>query len=58
VPQELDNVLLEHAAVSDAGTVGVPHQEWGEQVRTVVALCPGVEPIDALADEILRFTRD
>jgi acyl-CoA synthetase (AMP-forming)/AMP-acid ligase II len=31
--------------------------EWGEQVRAAVALRPGVEPTDALADEILRFTR-
>jgi long-chain acyl-CoA synthetase len=57
-PQKIDDVLLEHPAVADAGTVGVPDDEWGEQVRAVVALRRGVEPTEALADEILRFTRE
>ncbi len=56
-PQEIDNELVKHAAVADSATVGVPHDEWGEQVRAVILLRPGHTPSDALADEILAFAR-
>ena len=40
-PQEIDNELIKHEAVADSATVGVPHSEWGEQVRAVIELKPG-----------------
>ena len=55
---EVDAVLLEHSAVGDAATIGVPNAEWGEEVKAVVELQPGLEPSDALADELLAFCRD
>lgn len=36
-PQELVEVLLRQAGVSDAAVVGVPSDEWGEEVIAVVA---------------------
>ncbi|MBL8772849.1 MAG: AMP-binding protein [Phenylobacterium sp.] len=57
-PQEVDNELIKHEAVADSATVGVPHDEWGEQVKAVILLKPGYEPSDLLADEILAFARD
>jgi len=56
-PQEIDNELIKHDAVADSSTVGVPHDEWGEQVKAVILLKPGFEPSDALAHEILDFAR-
>jgi len=56
-PQEIDNELVKHPAVADAATVGVPHDEWGEQVKAVILLKPGHEPSAALAEEILAFAR-
>ena len=44
-PQEIDNELVKHAAVRDACTVGIPNDEWGEEVRAVVALHPGYAPV-------------
>ncbi len=56
-PQEIDNELIKHEAVADSSTVGVPHDEWGEQVRAVILLKEGYEPSDTLAQEILDFAR-
>ena len=56
-PQEVDNELIKHDAVADSATVGVPHDEWGEQVKAVILLKPGYSPSDALAQEILDFGR-
>ena len=56
-PQEIDNELIKHDAVADSSTVGVPHDEWGEQVKAVILLKPGYQPSEALAQEILDFAR-
>src|SRR3546814_8907603 len=42
-PQEIDNELIKHEAVADSATVGVPHDEWGEQVKAVIELKPGYQ---------------
>ena len=56
-PQEVDNELIKHDAVADSATVGIPHDEWGEQVKAVILLKPGYAPSDQLAQEILNFGR-
>ena len=57
-PAEVDAVLLEHPAVADAATIGVPDEEWGESVLAVVELRPGVEGTVELADELRTFCRE
>jgi long-chain acyl-CoA synthetase len=56
-PAEVDAVLLEHPAVADAATIGVPDDEWGESVLAVVELRAGVAPSDGLVDELLVLCR-
>ncbi len=56
-PAEVDAVLLDHDAVADAATIGVPNDEWGEEVRAVVELKPGVEPSERLAAELVEHCR-
>jgi long-chain acyl-CoA synthetase len=56
-PAEVDAVLLEHPAVGDVATIGVSNEEWGEEVKSVVELQPGVEPSPALAGELIEFCR-
>ncbi len=56
-PQEVDNELIKHDAVADSATVGIPHDEWGEQVKAVILLKTGYAPSDQLAQEILDFGR-
>ena len=40
-PAEVDAVLLEHPAVGDVATIGVPDEEWGEVVKAVVQPADG-----------------
>ena len=56
-PQEIDSELLKHPAVLDVCTIGVPSEEWGEEVKSVVQLRPGHAPGAALASELIDFVR-
>jgi long-chain acyl-CoA synthetase len=56
-PAEVDAALLMHPAVKDACTVGVPDEEWGEEVIAVVELEEGSAPSEALGAELLAHCR-
>jgi long-chain acyl-CoA synthetase len=56
-PQEVDNELLKHPAVLDVCTIGVPNEEFGEEVKSVVQLRPGFESSAALSQELIAWTR-
>lgn len=40
-PEEVEEILKQHAAVEDALVVGVPDEKWGSAVTGVVELAPG-----------------
>ncbi len=40
---EVENILYEHPAVTDAALVGIPHQTLGEEPAAVVHLAPGTQ---------------
>ena len=46
---EVENILYEHPAVTDAALVGIPHQTLGEEPAAVVHLAPGTQ---ATEDEL------
>ncbi len=56
-PQEIDNEIIKHPAVEDSCAIGVPNDEWGEEVKVVVTLHPGQQPSDTLGAEILAFAK-
>jgi long-chain acyl-CoA synthetase len=56
-PAEIDAALLEHPAVADVATVGVPNDEWGEEVKAVVQLKAECAASPALAADLLCHTR-
>lgn len=57
-PAEVDAVLLEHPAVGDAATIGIPDDEWGESVLAVVEPKEGIVGDEELARDLIQFCRD
>jgi acyl-CoA synthetase (AMP-forming)/AMP-acid ligase II len=53
-PGEIEDTLLAHPAVRDAGVIGVPDEEWGETVAAAVVLQPGAE---ATVEELQDWVR-
>ena len=54
-PAEVEDVLLEHPGVKEAGVVAVPHPHTGEAVKAYVVAQPGV---DLDEDTLIDFCHD
>src|SRR5262245_8214807 len=57
-PAEIESVLLAHPKVGDAAVFGIPHADWGEEVKAVIEPAAGVPGDDRLRAEILAFCAD
>jgi long-chain acyl-CoA synthetase len=42
-PREVEEVLYEHPKIREAAVVGVPHNEWGEEIGAAIVLHEGEE---------------
>ncbi|MCK4902302.1 MAG: AMP-binding protein, partial [Thermoplasmatales archaeon] len=51
-PAEIEAALIEHPAVSEAATIGVPDQLKGEDLVCFAVLKPGYEPSEELREEL------
>jgi long-chain acyl-CoA synthetase len=54
-PAEIEAALSAHPAVDDVAVFGIPHEEWGEEIKAVVQPAPDIEPGPALTAELLAF---
>ncbi len=57
-PQEIENELIMHPKVEDVAVIGVPHAEFGEEVKAIVQPVASADADQSLADELLAFARE
>jgi long-chain acyl-CoA synthetase len=56
-PQEIDNELIKHPAIEDCCTIGAPHDEYGEEVCSVIQLKAGRLGDEALRQDLFQHAR-
>lgn len=54
-PQECENLLITHPKIADAAVFGVPNEDFGEEVKAVVQVMPGIPADDELAEELIEY---
>jgi long-chain acyl-CoA synthetase len=54
-PREVEEVLYEHPKIREAAVVGVPHDQWGEEIGAAVVLHEGEE---LGPEEISAYVKD
>lgn len=57
-PQEVENVLVGHDKIADVAVFGIPHEEFGEEVKAVVEPLNWADATDETAIEILEWLRE
>jgi len=57
-PQEIENLLINHPKIADVAVFGIPHEEFGEQVKAVVQPMNWADATDEVAIEIMEWLRD
>ena len=56
-PQEVENLLVTHPKVTDVAVIGVPNEEFGEEVKAVVQPAVPGSAGPALAEELIAYCR-
>jgi len=57
-PQEAENVLINHPAVADVAVVGIPNEDFGEEVKAVVQPADPAAAGPELEQELLAYCRE
>ena len=52
---EVEAMIMTHPAVLETAVIGVPDEKWGEAIRAVVVVRPGMELSDG---ELIRYCRE
>lgn len=54
-PQETENLLITHPKVYDAAVIGVPNEDFGEEVKAVIQLAPELNGDADIEAELIAF---
>ncbi len=57
-PREVEDVISAHPAVGQVAVIGVPSEQWGEEVKAVIVLRPGHSPSEQLTTEITQTVKE
>jgi long-chain acyl-CoA synthetase len=57
-PQEAENVIINHPKVTDVAVIGVPNEDFGEEVKAVVQPANWADAGPELAAEIIAYCRE
>jgi long-chain acyl-CoA synthetase len=57
-PAEIEGELAVHPKVADIAVFGLPHPDWGEEIKAVVQPVDGVAPGPELTEELLAYARE
>ena len=52
---EVENCLAQHPAVAQCAVIGIPSEQWGEEVHAVIMRKPGAEVVP---DDIIAFCKE
>ncbi|MHB9009113.1 MAG: AMP-binding enzyme, partial [Limisphaerales bacterium] len=52
---EVESALVAHPAVAEAACIGIPHEVKGDVPKVYVTLKAGIEPTDALVEELKQW---
>jgi long-chain acyl-CoA synthetase len=56
-PQETENLLITHPKVADVAVIGVPNEDFGEEVKAVVQPADWSQAGPELAEELIAFCK-
>ncbi len=56
-PQEIENILIGHPRVLDVAVIGIPNEDFGEEVKAVVQPVNAADIGPDLAEELLGYCK-
>jgi len=57
-PQETENLLITHPLIDDAAVIGVPNEDFGEEVKALVRLKAGTQASEQLEQQLMDYCRE